>query len=75
MGRYELVFHAAAYLGAQGTFLPDPPFLDEIVIAFGLADNEAHYHVPLLLSPSSLATHLSVLAEPPCAAISVSLHS
>ena len=56
-GRYELVFHAAAYLGAQGTFLPDPPFLDEIVIAFGLADNEAHYHVPLLLSPYGYSTY------------------
>ena len=56
-GRYELVFYAAAYLGAQGISLPDPPFLDEIVIAFGLADNKAHYHVPLLLSPYSYSTY------------------
>jgi len=51
------VFHAAAYLGAQGTSLPDPPFLDEIVVAFGLADNEEHYHVPLLLSPYGYSTY------------------
>jgi 5-hydroxyisourate hydrolase len=57
VGRYELVFHAGAYLGAQGISLPDPPFLDEIVIAFGLADTQAHYHVPLLLSPYGYSTY------------------
>jgi 5-hydroxyisourate hydrolase len=57
VGRYELVFHAGAYLGAQGISLPDPPFLDEIVIAFGLADTKAHYHVPLLLSPYGYSTY------------------
>ena len=56
-GRYELVFHAGAYLGGQGIMLPDPPFLDEIVIAFGLADADSHYHVPLLLSPYGYSTY------------------
>ena len=36
-GRYEIVFHAAAYLRAGGTALPEVPCLDEIVIAFGQA--------------------------------------
>ena len=57
VGRYELVFHAAAYLRATGTALPDTPFLDEIVIAFGIDDADQHYHVPLLLSPYGYSTY------------------
>ena len=56
-GRYELVFHAGAYLAGQGVVLPDPPFLDEVVIAVGIADSQAHYHVPLLLSPYGYSTY------------------
>ena len=56
-GRYELVFHAAAYLRACGTALPDTPFLDEIVIAFGIDNADQHYHVPLLLSPYGYSTY------------------
>ncbi|MBF6593374.1 MAG: hydroxyisourate hydrolase [Thermaceae bacterium] len=56
-GVYELVFHAAAYLKSQGYSLPDPPFLDEVVIRFGIADPQGHYHVPLLLSPFGYSTY------------------
>lgn len=49
-GRYQLVYQVAAYFRAQGVTLPEPPFLDEVTLNFGLA-NEAHYHVPLLVSP------------------------
>ena len=56
-GRCELVFHAAAYLRAGGTALPDTPFLDEIVIAFGIDDGDQHSHVPLLLSPYGYSTY------------------
>jgi 5-hydroxyisourate hydrolase len=55
-GTYELVFFAGKYLRAQGTALPDPLFLDEIPIRFGMAD-AAHYHVPLLLSPFGYSTY------------------
>jgi len=55
-GRYELVFHAGAYLEAMGAELPEPPFLDEIPLRFGLAE-DAHYHVPLLLSPFAFSTY------------------
>lgn len=55
-GRYEIVFHAGAYLRAAGLVLPDPPFLDEIPIRFGLGE-PVHYHVPLLLSPYGYATY------------------
>lgn len=56
-GIYELVFHAGEYLRRLGTLLPTPPFLDEIVIRFGIADERANYHVPLLLSPYAYSTY------------------
>ena len=56
-GHYELRFHAAAYFRARGTALPDPPFLDVVVIRFGIADATQHYHVPLLVSPWSYSTY------------------
>jgi 5-hydroxyisourate hydrolase len=56
-GRYRLVFQAGAYFRARGIALPDPPFVDEVVIDFGVADTSAHYHVPLLVSPWSYSTY------------------
>ena len=56
-GRYELVFHVAAYFRAKGAALPDPPFLDDVVIRFAIADADQHYHVPLLVSPFGYATY------------------
>ncbi len=56
-GIYELVFSAGDYLRGSGIALPDPAFLDEIVIRFGIADSAANYHVPLLLSPYGYSTY------------------
>lgn len=56
-GRYELRFHVGAYFAARGLALPDPPFLDVVRVAFGVADPAAHYHVPLLVSPWSYSTY------------------
>jgi 5-hydroxyisourate hydrolase len=56
-GRYALTFHVAAYFRALGHELPEPPFLDEVVIAFGIADSHRDYHVPLLVSPWSYSTY------------------
>ncbi|HZI56913.1 MAG TPA: hydroxyisourate hydrolase [Verrucomicrobiae bacterium] len=56
-GIYELVFCAGNYHRTQGQMLESPPFLDEIVVRFGIADPAAHYHVPLLLSPYSYSTY------------------
>jgi 5-hydroxyisourate hydrolase len=56
-GTYELTFHAGDFFRAQGVSLPDPPFLDQVVIRFGIADPAGHYHVPLLLSPYSYSTY------------------
>jgi 5-hydroxyisourate hydrolase len=56
-GRYRLVFAVAAYFRAKGAALPDPPFLDEVVIDFGIAEAGGHYHVPLLVSPWAYSTY------------------
>ena len=56
-GTYELTFHAADYFRSQGVALTDPPFLDHVIIRFGIADPGGHYHVPLLLSPYSYSTY------------------
>ena len=56
-GRYRLVFSVAPYFRARGVGLPDPPFIDEVQLDFGIADASAHYHVPLLVSPWSYTTY------------------
>ena len=56
-GTYELVFAAGAYFRTAGVDLPDPPFLDEVPIRFGIAHADQHYHVPLLISPWSYSTY------------------
>ena len=56
-GTYELIFHAGDYFRGNGVPLTDPPFLDLIVIRFGIADAKVNYHVPLLLSPFGFSTY------------------
>lgn len=56
-GKFELVFYAAEYLKGKKHKLPDPPFLDDVVIRFGIAEAGGHYHVPLLLSPFGYSTY------------------
>jgi 5-hydroxyisourate hydrolase len=56
-GSYRLVFAVAPYFRARGVELPDPPFIDEVQLDFGIADPAAHYHVPLLVSPWSYSTY------------------
>ena len=56
-GTYELTFAAGAYFDRTGLKLPDPKFLDEVTIRFGIASPEQHYHVPLLLSPFAYSTY------------------
>ncbi len=56
-GRYELVFHIGRYFRASDAGLPDPAFLDEIPIRFGVAKAGEHYHVPLLISPYGYSTY------------------
>ncbi len=56
-GRYELLFHVGAYFRAAGSAVPDPPFLDQVPVRFAIAEPDAHYHVPLLVSPWSYLTY------------------
>ena len=56
-GTYELVFYCGEYLRETGQAGDDPLFLDAVPIRFGMSDGEAHYHVPLLLSPYGYSTY------------------
>ena len=53
----EPVHWSLGYFKAQGVVLPEPPFLDQVTLDFGVADTRQHYHVPLLVSPWSYSTY------------------
>jgi len=57
VGTYRLVFDVAGYFKARGVKLPEPNFLNQVSLDFGVADASAHYHVPLLVSPWSYSTY------------------
>jgi hydroxyisourate hydrolase len=57
IGRYRLIFGVADYFRGRGVDLPDPPFLDDVSLEFGLAIDTGSYHVPLLCSPWSYSTY------------------
>lgn len=56
LGTYELVFHCGSYFDACGTPPETPRFLDIVPLRFGMSE-QAHYHVPLLVSPFSYSTY------------------
>ncbi len=56
-GVYELVFAIGDYYMARSEVTSDPPFLDLVPVRFGVADPNAHYHVPLLVSPWAYSTY------------------
>jgi len=63
-GVYEIVFAVGPYFAAcgvgeqaSGSRSDALPFLDTIPIRFGIADPEAAYHVPLLVSPWAYSTY------------------
>jgi len=55
-GKYELVFFVGDYF-KKITELPKIPFLDDVVVKFGISNAKEHYHVPLLVSPWGYSTH------------------
>lgn len=55
-GRYELEFHAGAWMDRTCIPAESPRFLDVIPIRFGMSQ-EGHYHVPLLVSPFGYSTY------------------
>jgi 5-hydroxyisourate hydrolase len=52
VGRYEIIFFVGEYFGLTGE-----RFLETVPIRFGIAETNAHYHVPLLVSPWSYSTY------------------
>lgn len=56
-GTYELAFHVAEYFAATATPQGDPPFLDVVTLRFTVADPQANYHVPLLVTPWGYSTY------------------
>ena len=55
-GEYEIVFFIGDYF-KNLTNLPKIPFLNKVVIRFGVSKADEHYHVPLLVSPWSYSTY------------------
>jgi len=55
-GKYELVFFVGDYFKkiAETSKIP---FLDDVVVKFGISNAKEHYHVPLLVSPWSYSTY------------------
>ncbi len=51
-GFYDLVFYIGQHFQQPGV-----PFLNAIVIRFGVDDPNGHYHVPLLVSPHGYTTY------------------
>ncbi len=56
-GRYRMVFAMGIYFAKAGFAVANPPFVDDVILDFGIADAQEHYHVPLLVSPWSWSTY------------------
>jgi 5-hydroxyisourate hydrolase len=56
IGNYELVFYVGEYF-KKIPQLPNPNFLNEVSIKFGISSTKEKYHVPLLVSPWSYSTY------------------
>ena len=55
-GKYELIFYIGDYFRTI-TKLDQLQFLDDVVVRFGVSNNNKNYHVPLLVSPWSYSTY------------------
>ncbi len=57
VGQYRLIFAVGAYFRQRGVALPEPAFLENVPVDFGVADAAGRYHVPLLVSPWAYSTY------------------
>ena len=57
VGEYQLEFDIGDYYLKQGKDLPNPPFLNKVVIRFQVANPQENYHVPLVVTPWSYSTY------------------
>ncbi len=56
-GQYEIVFCVGDYFASRGDAPSQIRFLDRVPVRFGIADADAAYHVPLLVSPWAYSTY------------------
>ena len=56
-GVWQIEFHVAEYFRARGVPLSQPPFLDVVMVRFGVAKPDENHHVPLLVTPWSYSTY------------------
>jgi 5-hydroxyisourate hydrolase len=54
LGTYAIVFEVAAYLADQGRAAP---FLQRVTLEITVDGAQAHYHVPLLMTPYACTTY------------------
>jgi 2-oxo-4-hydroxy-4-carboxy-5-ureidoimidazoline decarboxylase len=57
IAQYELRFDIGDYFARRGTPVADPPFLGVVPVRFAIAEPEARYHVPILVTPWSYSTY------------------
>tara|TARA_Y100000768_G_C23661498_1_gene533390 strand:+ start:115 stop:465 length:351 start_codon:yes stop_codon:yes gene_type:complete len=55
-GKYEIVFFIGDYF-KKTINSKKIPFLDDVIIRFGISNSKEHYHIPLLVSPWSYSTY------------------
>jgi 5-hydroxyisourate hydrolase len=56
-GTYRLVFNVSDYFKTKGVQLPEPNFLNQGSLDFGVAHEDQHYPRPRLASPWSYSTY------------------
>jgi 5-hydroxyisourate hydrolase len=56
IGKFEIIFFCGEYFKGIKN-LTKPFFIDDVIIRFGINDENQHYHVPLLVSPWSYSTY------------------
>lgn len=56
-GTFEIEFDIGEYFRKLKVPMDDPAFVDEVVLRFGIANTEQHYHVPLVATPWSYSTY------------------
>jgi len=56
-GTFEIEFDIGEYFRKLKVPMDDPAFVDEVVLRFGIANVDQHYHVPLVATPWSYSTY------------------
>ena len=57
VGEYQLEFAIGTYFAKSNPNLPEPAFLNTVVIRFQVANAQENYHVPLVVTPWSYSTY------------------